>query len=467
MKISGGPGHGDESARTGSKIDPHLDTPVQLTERMPDASIAHPHGRRIQDQELILVLARAGELGTPTVTNTSITGFGDLELRGIQIDLQGGVVRESQAPRHHPESDSAFLLDLGGEEAILVAGAAVHRIPRGKGGEELLGRAASGAAVWRSERLRTWKRAQLPELLIAFSEQLNRAETENDVYRALVEATPRIVGGYTAVLMLREEGDTLAAVELPTIPYEVRHLSLPSLPRFRGSGLITREEARADTGSPFSGLSPLVRDINAALLAHVPFDDGVLILVDRRQDRVFGPEDWDLMGTLTRQAYAALRRVRLFHEVHSLSLSDPLTGLANRRQMKVVLERGLAAARRGEGLAVVMFDLDGFKQINDEQGHLAGDRILVTVADALQREARGADLVVRYGGDEFLVLLPGGSAQGASALVRRVRQRLAGEIEVSAGVAEYTPQILTVEQMIEAADRNLYIAKNHRKQWKE
>jgi diguanylate cyclase (GGDEF)-like protein len=132
--------------------------------------------------------------------------------------------------------------------------------------------------------------------------------------------------------------------------------------------------------------------------------------------------------------------------------------------MKIVLERGLAAARRGEGLAVVMFDLDEFKSINDVQGHLAGDRVLVGVAEVLQREARGADLVVRYGGDEFLVVMPGSTAEGASTFVRRVRERLAGQTQLSAGVAEFAPHITTVEQMIEAADRNLYLAKQRRRE---
>jgi two-component system, cell cycle response regulator len=112
----------------------------------------------------------------------------------------------------------------------------------------------------------------------------------------------------------------------------------------------------------------------------------------------------------------------------------------------------------------VMFDLDGFKDINDQHGHLVGDRILVNVAEVLRREARGADLVVRYGGDEFLVVMPGGNLQGASSFVRRVRERLQGQIGVSAGIAEYLPSILTVDQLVEAADRSLYTAKQQRKQ---
>jgi diguanylate cyclase (GGDEF)-like protein len=429
---------------------------------MSQGSAAELRKRRIEDQDLDLLLARPSEAGARP--NAPTGEMYPVEIRGVRVSPSLGTLGEpSQEPTGTAE-ETVFLLDLGAPEAIVVAGGAIRRISRGEGGQDLLDRAAAGAAVWRQERLRTWKRAQLPEQLIAFAEQLHRAETESDIHRALIEYAPRLVGGFTAVIMLREPGQPeLHAVDAPHLPYEIRTLSLPPLPRLSRAGVITRDDARADTGSPFSGLSPLVSDISASVIAHVPFgDDGVLMLVDRRRDRVFGPEDWDLLGTLSRQAAASLQRVRLFHEVHSLSLADPLTGLANRRQMKIVLERGLAAARRGEGLAVVMFDLDEFKIINDEQGHLAGDRILVSVAQVLQRQARGADLVVRYGGDEFLVVMPGGTAQGASTFVRRVRERLVGQIGLSAGVAEYAAHMTTVEQMIEAADRNLYLAKQRR-----
>jgi diguanylate cyclase (GGDEF)-like protein len=148
--------------------------------------------------------------------------------------------------------------------------------------------------------------------------------------------------------------------------------------------------------------------------------------------------------------------VNLFEQVRDLSLTDPLTGLANRRQLAVVMERSLAAARRGKPLAVVMIDLDGFKRINDELGHPVADRMLCTVAAALQEEARGADLVVRYGGDEFLVVLPGGSRAGANALLERVSRRLAGEVAFTAGVAEFDAAEDSLEQLIQAADRDLY-----------
>ncbi|MBA4156078.1 MAG: sensor domain-containing diguanylate cyclase [Gemmatimonadetes bacterium] len=439
--------------------------PLLPAGELPEENATPMNKRRNEDQNLNLLLAHSA--GSAEVVHRPAATADAIEIQGVQFDARSGTPLDHSTDLSAEAGDTVFLLDMGAEEAILVAGAAVRRIPRGEGGAELLARAAAGAAAWRRERLRTWKRAQLPEKLIAFSEQLNRAENVLEVCRALVDHAPRIVGGYSAAVFLRKEGsDALHAVEVTNLAFEVRDLSLSCFPRLSRPGVITRNDARADTGGPFISLGPLFSDVHASVLAHVPFtENGTLMLIERRQDRVFEPEDWDLLGTLSRQASAALQRVRLFQEVRSLSLADPLTGLANRRQMKIVLERGLAAARRGEGLAVVMFDLDAFKAINDEDGHLAGDRILVAVAEVLRREARGADLVVRYGGDEFLVVLPGGNLQGASSFIRRVRERLADRINLSAGVAEYAPHILTVEQMIESADRNLYAAKQHRKSW--
>jgi diguanylate cyclase (GGDEF)-like protein len=420
--------------------------------------------RRIEDQELNLLLARSSAQlagGAPDEPDQQA-----IEIRGLRLDPQSGNTLEGGAHLGGEPEDTVFVLDLGANEAVLVAGAAVRRIPRGDGGRELLGRAAAGAAAWRRERLRVWKRSLLPEQLIAFSEHLNRADNAGDVCRSLAEHAALIVGGYVAIVFLRSEvDDVFRPMDVPHQLYDMRSLVIPKLPRMGRPGIISANDAREDTGGPYIGLAPLFSDLGAAMLAHVPFGEaGILVLVERRNDRAFEPEDWDLLGTLSRQANAALQRVRLFHEVRNLSLADPLTGLANRRQMKIVLERGIAAARRGEGLAVVMFDLDGFKDINDQHGHLVGDRILVNVAEVLRREARGADLVVRYGGDEFLVVMPGGNLQGASSFVRRVRERLQGQIGVSAGIAEYLPSILTVDQLVEAADRSLYTAKQQRKQ---
>jgi diguanylate cyclase (GGDEF)-like protein len=355
-----------------------------------------------------------------------------------------------------------FLLDAGpADEVLLLAGAEVRRLSRGVGGRDLLDRAARGAAAWRREQLRVLRRLHLPERLIAYAEQLGRAQTEEAVLAALVEHTPRIADGYCAVLLSAEAGGgPLRPVEPEPPHHRLAPVSLPPNPRLERPCLITAEQALSDTGSPFAPLAPLFQDLGARALAAVPLNGrSLLLLVERRTDRNFEPEDWDLLRAVARQAEAALERVRLFEEVRGLSLTDPLTGLANRRQLRLVLARCLAAARRGESLAVAMLDLDDFKAMNEARGHVGGDRVLRGVADALAAEVRASDLVARFGGDEFLVVLPGGTAASAAALLRRVRERLEGLVSVSAGVAEYGPGATEADELIEAADRRLYLAK--------
>jgi diguanylate cyclase (GGDEF)-like protein len=117
------------------------------------------------------------------------------------------------------------------------------------------------------------------------------------------------------------------------------------------------------------------------------------------------------------------REEELIHvnaQLAELSLRDPLTQLYNRRHLLACLERELARARRGHAVALVMLDLDGFKRVNDERGHLQGDEVLRRIANALEKSVRVSDVLGRYGGDEFAVLLPDTDAESAE----RVAQRL-------------------------------------------
>ncbi len=149
-----------------------------------------------------------------------------------------------------------------------------------------------------------------------------------------------------------------------------------------------------------------------------------------------------------------------------MSLTDPLTGLPNRRHLELHLSQELAAARRGRKLSVVLFDLDNFKQYNDTLGHLAGDEVLSAVGDVLAGETRAMNLVARYGGDEFLAVLSDTSVEGARQHADRVAARVAKHpslgpagITLSAGVAGFDDRTSSIAELIQAADEDMYRSK--------
>jgi len=151
---------------------------------------------------------------------------------------------------------------------------------------------------------------------------------------------------------------------------------------------------------------------------------------------------------------------------------DPLTGLFNRRYMQESLDREIhRARRRGRPLAVMLLDIDHFKRYNDTFGHAAGDEALRFVAEALLFSVRAEDLAVRYGGEEFLVLLPECSLQQAAIRAEEIRKRLKelyvarqgelpGPVTASIGVAAFPVTTDQVELLLKSADDALYKAKH-------
>lgn len=161
----------------------------------------------------------------------------------------------------------------------------------------------------------------------------------------------------------------------------------------------------------------------------------------------------------------------LYHEeIYRLSTVDGLTQIFNKRYFLETLERELSRARRYDRpLALVMFDIDHFKQCNDTFGHRAGDFVLREVADVVRDRARKVDVLARYGGEEFSMILPEIDIRGATAFAEKIRA-LIGEskfvfegrvipVTISIGVAELTPDIATYDDLIKRADARLYKAK--------
>jgi diguanylate cyclase (GGDEF)-like protein len=176
--------------------------------------------------------------------------------------------------------------------------------------------------------------------------------------------------------------------------------------------------------------------------------------------------DQDIIGSA-----ALIRDVttekNLQDELRHLAISDSLTGLFNRRYLDTSLTNELDRSKRyGHEMSIVMFDVDNFKQFNDEHGHDQGDRVLQSIANTVRGVIRSIDIPCRYGGEEFLVILPETDFERALAVGERIRAAVERasidglKVTVSIGVASY-PQIMasTHQQFIEVADKALYEAK--------
>jgi diguanylate cyclase (GGDEF)-like protein len=151
----------------------------------------------------------------------------------------------------------------------------------------------------------------------------------------------------------------------------------------------------------------------------------------------------------------------LFERLGQLARTDALTGLPNRRAWQELLERERSlAVRSGNPLTVALMDLDRFKQYNDSQGHLAGDRLLLSAAAAWRTTLRETDVLARWGGDEFVLLLPNCNARQAEALLERM-QETCPEALFSAGVVESGGD-RPMEALLATADKDLYRAKEER-----
>lgn len=154
-------------------------------------------------------------------------------------------------------------------------------------------------------------------------------------------------------------------------------------------------------------------------------------------------------------------------ELAKTSITDPLTRLHNRRHLYARLEEELArSSRHNSPFALLLIDVDRLKEINDRGGHNAGDRALVRVGDALRKTCRTTDLAARFGGDEFVVLLPSTSSNSALGLCDRIRAALREcpadlpiPLTVSIGIAEPNAKISSAAQLVAVADAALYAAK--------
>jgi diguanylate cyclase (GGDEF)-like protein/PAS domain S-box-containing protein/putative nucleotidyltransferase with HDIG domain len=201
---------------------------------------------------------------------------------------------------------------------------------------------------------------------------------------------------------------------------------------------------------------------------------GVLGLVG--DSRALSDDDINLLGIISDQIAVAIENAQLVERLNELSITDELTKLYNRRHFYEVLESEMNRTRRyGRCISLAMIDLDGFKKYNDKFGHATGDAILADFANALKEGLRRTDSAFRYGGDEFIVILPSTNGERAREVIERTRKKWLKKLAehqpgtekklgFSAGIAQFPENAETVDGLVFLTDTALYYAKRGGKQ---
>ena len=192
-----------------------------------------------------------------------------------------------------------------------------------------------------------------------------------------------------------------------------------------------------------------------------------LLRLDSYTPGTFSAEDAQRLQPLANAAAIALENARLFGEVQRLAITDGLTGTYNRRHFFELAERELERARRyGQTVFAIMLDIDHFKQVNDTYGHAVGDQVLRVVAERCRESIRDIDILGRYGGEEFAIILPATDLPGAHSVAERLRRSIADvpipterddvTITISLGVASNAQDVAA---LVNRADAAMYAAK--------
>ncbi len=306
------------------------------------------------------------------------------------------------------------------------------------------------------------------ERLHEAASRLAESEEEEDVYRLAIEAAQEILKFSLCTLDIAEEGKLVVKATSKGAPpgaeleTDLDKESVASTTYRTGQTIVFGSldevpEARPTQPDLKSGISTLIG----------PF--GVFQVASTEAD-AFSDQDVHLLELLLRHTAQAIERIRLQNELVSQTNHDPLTGAYNRRYFNQVIEQELARSKRYERtIGFLMIDVNRFKEFNDHFGHQTGDEVLKAVASLLKDEVRESDLVVRYGGDEFLIVLM--ETEGDCETVKdRITAAVAKRNEtnelvpfpvtLSIGDAYWDPtDNLSIEAVLAEADRSMYAVK--------
>ncbi|HEV2468518.1 MAG TPA: diguanylate cyclase [Candidatus Sulfotelmatobacter sp.] len=235
-------------------------------------------------------------------------------------------------------------------------------------------------------------------------------------------------------------------------------------------GRVARTGERALVQNALPGnLTGILPDSRAVLCIPITYGESLLgvLNIESRNENAFTPQDVLILNTLADLLATALHNAFVFQKLQQQSITDGLTGIKTRRFFWEALSaEWKRASRSGRPFSVVLIDLDKFKEVNDSMGHFEGDLVLARVGRLLEQKSRQSNVVARYGGDEFIVLMPETGAEQAQVLAERLRQWLATDpmlsehnITGSFGVASFPMHGFSIEDIIRVADAGMYVSK--------
>jgi diguanylate cyclase (GGDEF)-like protein len=235
-------------------------------------------------------------------------------------------------------------------------------------------------------------------------------------------------------------------------------------------GRVARTGERALVQNADQGqLSGILPDARAVLCIPITYGENLLgaLNIESRNESAFAPQDVLILNTLADLLATALHNAFVFQKLQQQSITDGLTGIKTRRFFWEALSaEWKRASRSGRPFSVVLIDLDKFKEVNDTLGHFEGDLVLARLGRLLEQKSRQQNVVARYGGDEFIVLMPETGPEQAVVLAERLRQWIATDpmlsehkITGSFGVASFPTHGFSIEDIIRVADAGMYVSK--------
>ena len=313
--------------------------------------------------------------------------------------------------------------------------------------------------------------SQKIERLHQIAHDLEACEEEDQVYRLTVEAAEQTLSFSTCTLDIVEEDRLVVKATSSALPPGASQEI-----KLKEGGLAAKTYRTKETTvfgriEDVPDATPVREDIRSGISAPIG-DIGVFQAVSTEPD-AFTKNDARMIDLLLGHTYEAIRRIRLQEDLKDQAIHDPLTGAYNRRYFDETIETELQRSKRYDHpISFLMIDIDRFKEINDTFGHQMGDKVLQAVAELLSDQVRENDLVIRYGGDEFLIVLIETNGE-LQMITKRIQQAVAKRnkenplldfpVTLSIGAAHWEPKSdLTIEQVLAKADQRMYEEKRQK-----